>query len=340
MSIKDYNTHYTRFTPWFGTWPPEFRGGETDMNNERWLIRHFPHIALGLAFVIGLVFLFGAGYLKGLWREIVTGVGIAFITASIIGIALELAFVTRIAQNVFEVAFGYLLPKEIREETKWIYSMKLLVTDYKHDLEIKRCGNGSDKVFVYETMSRTYKNISNKKLPINPSLGIQEWFHSEARSEIMTYKLTHDCKEYSLEHKDIIIGRAKSQDSPKQSNYILAVKENKLGVKLQPDKTYTWVATVREIKHESDQSISYFGTASMNPYVTVKVPDDMDFDVTFGNRAQAKLQNLGSGHFRLNAMLLPGQAVRITWWTKSNSEKWAQEIDVKYQDTKPNSETI
>jgi len=318
-----------RFVPWFGSWPPEFKGDsegiDMDNDNQSWIHRHFPHIALTIAFIIGLALLLWAGYLKDLWHEVVKGVGIAFISASIIGIALELAFVTRIAKEVFDIAFGYLLPKEIREELKWIYGLKRLAVDYHHDLALERCKDNPSKVIVYETISRTFRNIGNKDEEIKPAFGIQEWFHPEGYSEIISYKLTHNDKEYSLENGGIKVGRPEKN---KQSNYILATKEETLESKLKPgDKDkYTFVATCKEIKHKNDDSVSFFETASMNPYVTVKVPDGMDFDVTFANRKQGELEDLGSGHFRLNALLLPGQAIRIRWWNINDSEK-QQTID-------------
>jgi predicted DNA binding protein len=43
---------------------------------------------------------------------------------------------------------------------------------------------------VVETVKRTIKNISNKCQDIKPSLGIQEWFHSEGESQIISYQIT------------------------------------------------------------------------------------------------------------------------------------------------------
>lgn len=116
MTDKDYGSHYTRFEPWFGSWPPEFRGdGKMDEQNPDWIHRHFIHIVAGISTLIGIAFLFWASYLKDLWRDIIMGIGISFITAGIIEGTLEFAFVSRIAKEVFYIAFGYLLRPEISE---------------------------------------------------------------------------------------------------------------------------------------------------------------------------------------------------------------------------------
>lgn len=187
------------------------------MNKNKWA-KYQPLVWFVVTLLLGVLLLIIAEYwLDGRAREITIGVGVSFITAAIIGGVIELAFVTRLAQNVFEVAFGYILRKEISEEIKWIYGMTRLVTNYRHDIVIERCGNNPSMVFMHETISRTCKNIGNKDEPIEPSLGIQEWFHSERRSEITSYKLTHDGKEFSLENKKVKVGRPSKN---KQSDYM------------------------------------------------------------------------------------------------------------------------
>ena len=302
------------------------------MDKDSWSI-WIPRIwFLGVLLLGIILILVGHNFLQDLGYEIVLGLGIALITAGIIGGIIEVSLFTKLVRNIFEIAFGYLLPKEISDEIRWIYGMTTLATNYHHDIVIEKCKDIPGKVFTYETISRTIKNIGNKDEEIKPSLGVQEWFHKEGYSEIISFKLTHNGKEYSLENGEAKVGRV---SVGKQSNYILAIEENPLKAKLKPGKepeeTFTWVASIREIKHENEQSISFFGTASMNPYVTVKVPDGMDFDVTFANRKQGELEDLGSGHFRLNSLLLPGQAIRIRWWNINDSEKWKQEIDKIYQ---------
>lgn len=295
------------------------------MDKESWIHRRLPYIALGIAIIVGIALLLWAGYLKDLWREIVAGLGISFITAGIIGAALELAFVTRIARNVFEVAFGYLLHPEIREEIKWIYEMDKLVTDYSHQFSFEQCDNDPNMVWVSETINRTVKNISNKSQSIEVGLGIQEWFHKEGRSQIISIKLTHEDGTELVSKEDLKITIERSQKT-KQGNYILALKDDKLKRKLEPGKKYTWVATYRELRPKSADTVFWSATASLNPHVTVKILDDMDYDLTFGNRKQGELRDLGSDEWRLASLLLPGQAVRLRWWIKADSDKWKQDI--------------
>lgn len=298
------------------------------MNKDKWA-RYQPRVWFIGILLFGVVLLFVAEYwLGGRAREITIGVGISFVTAAIIGGVIEIAFVSRIAREVFHIAFGYLLRPEIRKEITWIYEMDKLVTDYSHQFTIEK-HNKEGKVWVYETITRTVKNIGNKSQDVRPSLGIEEWFHAEGRSEIIDYQITFDSGEtFSLKNRDIVIERPKKH---KQANYILAIKEEKLSKDLASGKTYTWAATCRELRSESADTVSFWGTASMNPHITVQVPEHMDYDLTFANRKQGELRDWGNGMWRLNTVLLPGQAIRLRWWPKSDSATWQREIDEKYQ---------
>lgn len=204
--------------------------------------------------------------------------------------------------------------------------MDRLVTDYSHKFKIEK-HDGTDKVWVYETICLAVKNIGNKEQDVKPSLGIQEWFHKEGRSEITDYQITFESGEtFSLKNGDIAVERPRKH---KQANYILAIKEDKLGKQLAPEKKFTLVATYRELRPTSADTVSFWGIASMNPHITVEIPESMDYDLTFANRKQGKLRDLGSGEWRLDTVLLPGQALRLRWWLKNDSDEWQLETDEK-----------
>ncbi len=83
-----------------------------------------------------------------------------------------------------------------------------------------------------------------------------------------------------------------------------------------------------EVKGANDQSYSFFALASKNPYVRVKVPSDCPYHVTFGNRNQGELRDLGSGHHGLNALLLRAQVIRVRWWVKKLSQNPARGVQI------------
>lgn len=139
--------------------------------------------------------------------------------------------------------------------------------------------------------------------------------------DVLVRKLLADCPEYSLERPP----------KGKQSNYIINIKEHRLPQKLGKGKSFTWTATTKELRPINADTVFWSAIPSMNPHVVIlSIPDDMDYDVAFGNRKQGDLESLGSNHWRLNSMLLPGQALRLRWWRKSDSEKWQKEFDEKH----------
>ncbi len=317
------DTHYTRFEPWFGSWPPEFRGEskEVEMDKDKnKLAKWYPVVCFVIVGFAGGILL---GF-KGFWNEL----GFALIVAGVIGVVIELTFVTQLAKHVFEIAFGYLLRPEIANEVQWIYKLDRLVTDYSHEFTIEKCPENSGKVWIRETIIRTVKNIGDKNQDVKPSLGIQEWFHEEGRSEIIDYQITfEDGKAFSLKNGDIAVERPQKHN---QGAYILAIKEDKLDKKLAPDKKFILAATYRELRPVSADTVAFWGVASMNPNITVKIPDDMDYDITFANRNQGELLDLGVGKWQLNSLLLPSQAIRLRWWIRDDSDKWIQEFDEEH----------
>jgi hypothetical protein len=85
----------------------------------------------------------------------------------------------------------------------------------------------------------------------------------------------------------------------------------------------------------NDQTYSYFGIAAKNPYVTVKIDNSLglDYMVTFANRNQGELEDLGNGNYRLSGILLPLQSVRIRWWNIADSGKYSKRLNSDKQET-------
>ncbi len=307
-----------RFEPWFGTWPPEFRGEETKMDKDKWF-RWMPYIAFLFVFLVGVLVVFAVSmwWDSGLWGQVFLGVGIALITAGIIGIIIELAFITKLAKHVFEVAFGYILPPELREEVKWVFGLERIAEESRHIFTITRHPTSKDKVIMNEEFTREVKNITNKSRQETFGIGIQEWFHPEGDSRIKSLTVTYGKKRWSIENEKVRLS--------KRGKPPILQAEITETFDVKPRETFSVVTEIEEIKYENDQTYSYYGTALKNPYVTVRVPKDMDYDVTFANRNQGELQDLGNNVYRLNGTLLPLQAIRIRWWRIADNEKWLKE---------------
>jgi len=317
------DSHYTRFEPWFGAFPPEFRGelGGVKMSKDKngW----YKFLPIGIFVIAGLV---GGILISVFSKDFLHELGFAFVVAAIIGIIIELTFVTQLARHIFEISFGYLLPKEIAGEVKWVYELSLLVEDYRHDFVITPHPQNANKVIMSEKYTHTVRNITNRKQEVFPQTGIQEWFHPEGDSQVTSFTVTHNKKTMSLTNKQI--------KSDWDGKCIRGVQSSRK-FDLAPNDAYTVVADIKEIKYLNDQTYSYFGIAAKNPYVTVKIDNSLglDYMVTFANRNQGELEDLGNGNYRLSGILLPLQSVRIRWWNIADSGKYSKRLNSDKQET-------
>ncbi len=260
--------------------------------------------------------------ISGSWpQRFVETVGFAFIVAAVIGVTIETTFTHRIAQNVFEVAFGYLLHPDLRNEVRWIYSIRCIASEYKHEYELSALPEDPNKLLVKETITRTVESLTEQEESYEPSLGIQEWFHVH-RSSILSVTCSVGDKRLTLEGGDFDL-HPNHRDLP----ILHADTKHTVGVTKERKATLVWVT--EEVREWNDQSYSFFTLPSKNPFVRVQVPLELDYEVTFANPNQGELQDLGAGRHRLEALLLPEQAIRLRWWRKADMETYKAEASTK-----------
>ena len=316
MTTKD-SGNYTRFEPWFGAWPPEFKGESRRQkmgdSSSKW-IKWWPVLIFLLIALVG-------GVVVAIWDGWAQDIGIALIIASVIGATIEVTFVTQLAKHVFEIAFGHILSPELQGELRWIYDTSFIAKDYRHDLVLQVEPTNPDVVVAQTTITRTITNISGRTQEVKAELLIPEWFHKEGRSHITSYEITYDGEQFSLANGRVQVYHHTDID---QSNYMLMTKGEK-DIKVGSGKSFTWVAKYEEYKRINDECHIFNRITSQGAYVTVCVPDCISYHVMFGHREQPKLESLGNGHYRLPGTLLPWQFIRIRWWRNADAEKWKQE---------------
>ena len=102
-------------------------------------------------FLVGMVLMLWEG---GFLVPIRTTIGMALLTATVLGVSIDIGFRTRVTRDVFLVAFGYLLPKEIREEVRWIYGIDRLAVEYSHTFKITAHPTNDEKVLLTQIVRR------------------------------------------------------------------------------------------------------------------------------------------------------------------------------------------
>lgn len=279
----------------------------------------YPLLVIPLVLGVSLLLLLASGLLGSdtVWKRLLENIGIALVTAFVIGAAIDLVLRTRISQDVFRAAFGYLFPAPIREEIHGIYELKLIAEEYEHEYEIMPLSVDPTKVVVRETITRVVKSLTGKEETFTPSLGIQEWFHADKPPTILSADCNLGNEHWGLSNGDYTC------DTDFRDYPILKVELNK-AITVTDRRKAVLIWQYEEVRDWNDQSYSYFTLPAQRSNVNVTVPDELGFDVTFANRNQGELKLVSPGRYRLDAVLLPDQAIRLRWWKKADMENWVQ----------------
>ncbi len=237
---------------------------------------------------------------------ILNSLAIAFITAFVLGLTIELAVRKRLAKDVFELAFGFGLDDDIKNELRWVYGIDRLAINASFNYTIKRLRNVSGKVEMREEVKLIIKNIYYKSIEVNPHVGIQEWFHPEGSSKIESLRYyTKNAGVKDIEGREM-----------NDKGFILRTKKEL--VKLAKDETVTITWITREIKYISDLTNVSLGTAILNPEVKVNITRDIFYKVDFQTREQGDIIEIAPNHYQFSGLLLPNQAIRLRWWEKGS----------------------
>src|SRR5215475_10506723 len=115
---------------------------------------------LGAMLVFGVILLLSAEAWP--WKSLektAEGLGIALLTAALLGISVDRLLKIELARDVFHAAFQYVLPPELKDEVARIINYKFLCI--KHHTVFNVIREGDNLVRVEICVEQTLKNISS-----------------------------------------------------------------------------------------------------------------------------------------------------------------------------------
>lgn len=239
------------------------------------------------------------------------------VTAIVLGFTVDFVLKQDLVADAFEASVGYVLPDYLQEEMRWIYQQELVAEEYSHTLTITGFSEG--RVVLNEQISKTLRNITNRTVTVRPEMGIQEWFHSDRRSKWIKFICKMGNQSFELDPQDASLIKRGVE------GYTLSVQIPDKW-KLKKDETYTIEAELEEVKHASDSAYSFWGTASKNPSIRVRVPEGFGHHVKFMHRLESEKVDRGGGAYYLAGTLLPRQGIRVRWWQEADRELWISDI--------------
>lgn len=316
---RNTDSHYSRFTPWFGEWPPrQFDIGDDEMAKqsiwEKKSVRLAIEIGVGGVLLIALSVIADTLQWATWIHSSADALGVAFIIASLLALVFDIATRKEVIDDVVEASLGYVLPPCLRPGMRWIYNQKIVCV--KHDQTVEITPNANNKTVVVKIeLHRSFENISNAPAKMNVGLSIDELFAEGGNSDILSMGY------YKSKTKKELSGRKhKSQNG----RMVIEPPEQ---IELEQRETIDVWSIFQEVRQLNDSQSLTFGCATQNPEVTVHVPDSLGYDVGFeyAGDEDMGLVCLADNRWRLPTTVLPKQSITVRWWEKEKVKIWASE---------------
>lgn len=312
----------------FSTFPPIPQWGDVDeaeMNTIRLRRNHIAYeVRRHTRFIVGAILIGAVGLVclvigaiqsqQSWWTSTIIELGSVLLGIGVIGIAVDIGFQSKLAKDVFQGAFGYLLHPALRGELRWIYEFDRIVTDYDHEIEVIPI-QGSEKVIVRETIRREIQPLE-KAIHMKLGGGMPEYFEPDGSTRMNFCTISCEGRPQLSIGNGITVKQMWEYGKP------ILKFETDDEVLLEPNKPITQLWQSEVIRSRCDDIYSFFGTAALGATAHLVLPEGFDGKVLFANAHQGEMQDLTGGHYRMKAMILPLQAIRIFWWDKAKTEGW------------------
>lgn len=304
--------------PWYGTWPPEIKNREVDMEKkdisfwQRWSLFIVGSL-LGIIFV--LPYHFDVCSTQG-WPitlcNLLNTLGFALVTAVIIGGTFNWILVKDLAQDVFKVSIGYLLPEELKPSMQWIYNQHLICTS---DVLVFKLTPINKHVKVHVTRTQTIKNKGRDEIKHTPALGIDEWFVGGQPSRITDFTCSLGLDKWPTDEPF----------NPTRKKFYWDIRSKEF--KIPSGGILHIRSEFEEFRQLNDAFLYLYKYPTITTEVTVELFDAIDKEVRFAAIKDPKPKQIGVNTFFLDTVTLPYQYIQIRWWQKTDSEKWMRETN-------------
>lgn len=261
-----------------------------------------------IAFLVGIVLLGAASFVRTVPQVygVFLGLGTASVTAAILGLAIDRFLKRDLARDAVEVALGYLLPEDIKEEMRWIYHQQFLCREHVQTHHLLLNDDG-ETITMKVTIQRRLVNLTDEVQPLDIGLAVDEWGFRAGPSKITRVA-------YRLENRQ---WQEMDTDKAAYESGVLEVKPIEVpiprGAAVELEFIYQETKRINDVHH------SVFAKPTRHPRVIVSADEQLEHYVRFGHRKQAEMTpNPEGGSYRLSGTLLPQQSVEVRWWKKAD----------------------
>ena len=285
----------------------------------KWLQSKFFVAIAVIAFGVGLLLALNQDHLP--FPEAIGHIGVALMTAVIVGAALDWFFHQRLVEDVFKASIGYILPDDLKGEVRALYEAPFVCIEHVQDAELLPISGHPDVVCLHTTIRRTFRNVTSSPRRFDVRVSLTEWLHHPSlRSRILDLGCVVDGKRFTER------GSVEREAGLNKINQALQHP-----VAIAPDQTVTvWHETI-ETKRTTDVAHFVFEHPTKDPLVTFRslVPTGDDDAVVgiirFNSRHREERDQIGQSAYRMRGTLNPYQSIELRWFRRNDLRAWVEE---------------
>lgn len=236
------------------------------------------------------------------YEGISDGIGIAFLTAFLLGFTIDRWMKGEIQRDAVIAALGYIPPAEFRAEMLRIVQFKFMCE--KHFMHIKIDKIDDEHVRVTAGTERLMRNITARRERMAGYMHIDEWGFPFERSNIDI------CEIEGPSGKVLVCERPEILDD----STIKAVTQE---LTVGPNECASVRSKTTEIRRINDSLVWLFLTPTKNPEVHIDAPADIHCTFSFGPIEQKTESSRFLRKFRLDGVYFPPAHMRARWWPEN-----------------------
>jgi hypothetical protein len=274
---------------------------------EKWRFRElfwFYLALIGSAF-FGLFLIYLSTQLPWeLVKECVRDIGIAFVTAAILGVTIHIWLETNVVRDVFRAAVGHILPPELRDEVHWISSFKCLIYECRCTIDIEDIGDGVVK--ITEEIETEMRNITSKNQKIKRWFTKDDWGIPGKMADIQYY-------EYVIGSGTPVVFHG----TPERQRMTVEIHMD--DANLRPSETIRTFCRGVEFKRLHDFFQEEFIYPVVRPEIRIRsCPDSLEYFPAFAHDPPVSIIQEGRTYI-LQGTLMPHQRMGVRWLPKTDT---------------------
>jgi hypothetical protein len=254
--------------------------------------------------VIGLVLMVISSFLlSGISELLISEIGIAFVSAAIIGATVHLWMTDALRREVVKATLTAVLPPVFHTELLRLFDYDLLAETFSMLIEITTL-EGTNAVRITVSIDRIIRNISTRKVSAHALAHLDDWGAKEGRAAV------EECVIIDEERNEF----RNTNPTPANEYSIRAITDD---IDIKPNGAAVVRSKFSAVQRDNDQGIITFSMPISNPIVMITHGAELNHDFDFG-------RNLGPGEkeyrsslmreYRLTGTYFPGFYMKVRWW--------------------------